>query len=354
MKATIFYPLFFWSIFMVLNTANAQDVITLKTGEEISGYRTEITDSLVQYKRYNSNNGRVYTYTKDEVSSVWFEDGRFELISSVPKGNVLKKRVCIGNIKDGSGWKNGSASDRLSALFSTELFKSGKYHVVEQESVADLIKDGNLSPANLQKLANAGVQLLVLGSITEFGMNTESKTESFVYFAQHSTDYTAKVAFDVKVMDVTTGEILFAETARGSLSDSRKGVAVGGISSVSGGFDETLLDNATRIAIQQTICFLDKGTEKIKWNGSIAKVMDDKSTVYIKPGSNDGVQIGMEFRVFDTSEQIIDPDLGIILSSTEKIVGKIKVIELVPNGKAAKCLIIEGSGFKIGNIVRID
>lgn len=352
MKRKITFIGFLYFCLSTFNMLMAQDIVLLKTGDEFKTKIVEVTADQVKYKKYENLNGPTYSYEKSEVFSIKYENGKTELINSMQSTNILKKRVAMGNIKDGSGWQQGNASAKLTSVFITELFKSGKYNVIEQDAIADLVKDGNLSPGNLQKLWQAGVQILITGGITEYGIKTDTKTNNFIYFADTKTTYTAKVSFDIKIIDVASGNILYAETAKGDEFDIKKGAAVGSISSNTGGFDETILDAATRKAVQQCINFLDKGMVKIKWSGSIAKVMDDKLTVYIKPGSNDGIQVGMIFKVYNVGEQIIDPELGGILSSNEKELGKIKVIELTPNGKAAKCQIIEGNGFKIGDIVR--
>ncbi|MFA5781370.1 MAG: CsgG/HfaB family protein [Bacteroidales bacterium] len=351
MKKTIKYSGFLFLSLLSFDMLMAQDIIMLKTGDEIKTKVIEVTSDQVKYKRYDNLNGPTYSYGKGEVFKITYESGKTEVMSGTASTSTLKKRVALGNIKDGSGWKEGNASAKLASVFSTELFKSGKYLVIEQDAIADLINEGNLSPVNLQKLWQAGVQILITGGITEYGVKTDTKTNSYVYYADTKTTYTAKVSFDVKIIDVATGDLLYAETAKGENTDTKKGAAVGGFSSNSGGFDETMLDAATRTAVQQCIGYLDQGMSKIKWSGSIAKVMGDTIT-YIKPGSNDGIANGMEFKVYDIGEQIIDPDLGGVLSNNEKYIGKIKVIELTPNGKAAKCQIIEGKDFKIGNIVR--
>ena len=84
------------------------------------------------------------------------------------------------------------------------------------------------------------------------------------------------------------------------------------------------------------------------------KQLENSETVYIKPGEYDGVKVGMEFSVYDPGEQLIDPDLGINLANDEKYIGKIRVTELLPNGKAARCDVLEGKRFQPGYIVRRD
>ncbi|NIV72828.1 MAG: hypothetical protein GWN44_09190 [Calditrichae bacterium] len=73
----------------------------------------------------------------------------------------------------------------------------------------------------------------------------------------------------------------------------------------------------------------------------------------MKPGSAGGVESGMEFAVYSEGEDLIDPDTGLSLGSEEKKIGKIKVVQDIGDGKACKAIVISGSGFETGNLVRV-
>ena len=123
-------------------------------------YCKEIDDTIINsfvswkmdFSNYKDLDGYTYSYNRDEVFSIQYENGKKELMTvttiSQTNSNILKKRVALGNIKDNSGYKNGNASAKLASVFITELFKSEKYHVIEQDAIADLIKDGDLSPTS--------------------------------------------------------------------------------------------------------------------------------------------------------------------------------------------------------------
>ncbi|MCB0316466.1 MAG: hypothetical protein KDH84_24965, partial [Calditrichaeota bacterium] len=61
----------------------------------------------------------------------------------------------------------------------------------------------------------------------------------------------------------------------------------------------------------------------------------------------------MEFAVYSQGEELIDPDTGISLGSEEKMIGRIKVVSDVGDGKACKAIVVSGSGFSASDIVRI-
>ena len=334
-------------LLLSLNLIKAQDTIFFNDGSKGVCKIIEVTKDEVKYKSLNNIDGPLKILDKSEVDAI-YKEGKKLIV-----GDALKKRVALGNIKDYSG--NPGASSKITSIFSTELFKSKKFSVIEQDAIADLIKEGDLSPSNLLKISRAGVQILITGGITDYGVKKDASHTQVGQFGNSKVTYTAKVTMDVKLRDASTGEILYAGNASsGDVTQTNKSTQFGGIGSSSGSFDQTMLDEATRKAIKNCISILATEIKKIKWTGSIVKVEDDNSTIYFKPGSNDGVQVGMEFKVYNKGEQIIDPDLGTVLSSTEKFIGKIKVTNDMAGGKVAKCQIIEGSGFNKGDIVRED
>jgi len=63
--------------------ANAQDIITLKNGNEIKAKVTEISSSEIKYKRFDNQDGPTVTVAKSEVFAVNYENGTREVISTV-------------------------------------------------------------------------------------------------------------------------------------------------------------------------------------------------------------------------------------------------------------------------------
>ena len=92
--------------------------------------------------------------------------------------------------------------------------------------------------------------------------------------------------------------------------------------------------------------------ERLPWEGKI--ILMRGNTVFIKPGSDAGVKVGDIFAVYSKGEELIDPDTGLSLGSVETRVGSIEVASIVSGGKAAQAVIKMGSGFKKGDIIRLN
>jgi hypothetical protein len=71
--------------FLFFSAIKAQDLLTLKTGEEINVKVTEITDSEIKFKRTDNLEGPIRVYKKTEVFSVKYENGTKTVFNNVPQ-----------------------------------------------------------------------------------------------------------------------------------------------------------------------------------------------------------------------------------------------------------------------------
>ncbi|MFC1569672.1 hypothetical protein ACFL4L_05520, partial [bacterium] len=115
-------------------------------------------------------------------------------------------------------------------------------------------------------------------------------------------------------------------------------------------FDNSLVGKATRSAIDEIVRLIDNQSASMPWEGKVIKVSG--MTVFIKPGSDGGVNIGDTFAVYAAGEELIDPDTGLSLGSEEQRVGTIEIIQVLD--KAAKATIKTGNGFSVGDLVRLQ
>lgn len=90
----------------------------------------------------------------------------------------------------------------------------------------------------------------------------------------------------------------------------------------------------------------------VPWSAKV--VTFQNGTVFINAGTNQGLKVGDVFHVYVKGDALIDPDTGLSLGSEETKIGEIKITDAgVGQGKASKCTVLNGAGFKAGDIVRI-
>lgn len=284
------------------------------------------------------------------VPSVWGQD---------LKG--LKKRVAVVDFEDRSGWGHNIGSG-LADMLVTELVKTGEFMVIERQELQKILQEQGLgmsgavtpqSAAQVGKLL--GVELMVMGSVSEFGEKKSKIGGSIGKFGIGGklTSRKARAVVDIRLVNTSTGEIVLAESAEGE--ESSKSLDAIRLEDIDFGnpthWDKTILGKASRKSIKKAVGYIQKAMQNIPWQGKIIKASG--STIYMKPGSAGGVKPGMEFVVYSKGEELIDPDTGISLGSEESLIGKIKVVQDIGDGKACKAVVVSGSGFKTGDLVRV-
>jgi len=259
------------------------------------------------------------------------------------------------NNTDQGGQKFGSAvADKIVSL----LVKSGRFIVIERQRIQEIFQEQALGQSGTitdETAADAGqllgVQTVVLGNILEvtqergdhkIDMNEDDEDDKWSLALQASV---AHVVFSCRMVDTSTGEIVFASNA--SATDIRPGL---GLLTKEFDFidmfemDQTILGNAVRKAVNKMAIDIVNHAQQLEWEGKVVQVKED-SLVYIKPGSNAGIRIGDHFQVIGKST-VLDDELA------ESIVkGSVEVVGFIGD-QVAKAMILEGAGFTIGDLVK--
>jgi curli biogenesis system outer membrane secretion channel CsgG len=274
----------------------------------------------------------------------------------------LKKRIAVVDFEDRAGYGHNIGTG-LADMLVTQLVKSEKFSVIERQELTKILEEqglgmsGAVTPQSAAKVGQLlGVELMVMGSVSEFGEKSSGIGGAIgkIGIGAGVSKRQARAVVDVRLVNTSTGEIVTAESAEGEESSTKLDNV--NIESIDFGnptyWDETLLGKASRKAIDKCVGYISKAMEKIPWEGKIIKVNDD-GTVYMKPGSGGGVNAGMEFVVYSKGEEIIDPDTGLALGSEEQMVGKVKVVQDIGDGKACKAIVTSGMGLKTGDVIRV-
>lgn len=275
----------------------------------------------------------------------------------------LKKRIAVFSFEDKTDhtwhwWDGRAPGDGMVEMLTTALVKSGRYIVVERQEIDQILSEQKLGQAGIVTEESAaqvgkmlGVELAVMGSITEFGYSKKETGGRVKGFGLGVKTQKATVAVDVRLVNTTTGEILKAESVR--KEEVSSGLAV---SSPEFGFhdkaefDNSLVGKATRSAIEAIVQLIDQQTEAMPWSGKIILVKENM--VYFKPGLDAGVKEGDVLTVYSKGEELIDPDTGLSLGSEERRMGTIQVVGFAAEGKVSKAILKMGGGFQKGDIVR--
>ena len=281
---------------------------------------------------------------------------------------AAKPRVAVLEFKNkvqGYGWSGYKAGQAAQDMLVTELVKKGKYRVMEREQLDAILQEKNLSlsgdidPKTAVKLGKMiGVEYLIAGAVTEMGVADRNANVPSFFGRVPSVSVRSQrldAALDARAFSTSTGEIVWADTASETTSDSSVYVAGAG-----GGVDDRgKLDRILRPVVVKLADSLGRkqldtsglgGTADASGIvGKIAKA--GGGAIYVNVGAEAGIKEGDEFDVFRVAEQIKDPDTGEVLGANEVKVGRIKILA-VRGPRLSSAIVLSGSGFKPGDLVK--
>jgi curli biogenesis system outer membrane secretion channel CsgG len=280
-----------------------------------------------------------------------------------------KPRVAILEFKNKAShytWSWYQAGRQAQDMLVTELVKSGKYRVIEREQLQAIMQEKHLSLSGdidpktaIQFGKMLGVEYLVAGAVTELGVTDRNTSvpggllRGLPSVSVRSQKMEA--ALDARAFSTSTGEIVWADTARDETSDSSVYVAGAG----GGANDRNKVDKLMRPVVQKLAASLAKASLSSSGlggagdaSGVVGKIAKaDGSTLYVNAGSEAGVKEGDEFGVYRVGEQIKDPDTGEVLGVNEMKVGRVKITS-VRGPRLSMAAPVSGSGFKAGDTLR--
>ena len=279
-------------------------------------------------------------------------------------GGGLKKRVAVMDFEDKTGhgsWQLGSGmADKL----TTALVKSGRFVVIEREQLKKIMQEqalgmsGAVSQGTAAQVGRlAGVELMVTGSVNEFGQkegNISAGGGGGRFGGLRGLGVqtkTARVGCSVRLVNTSTGEIVAAEDI--AEEESKKGVEVSTNEfdfANTSNFDNTLAGKAMAKSITKAIDVIAKAMDKLPWTGRILKDNGD-GTVLLRPGTDGGVKVGDTFTIYSLGEKITDPTTGEELGQTETKAGTVNVTAVQDKFSTGK---VSGKGAKPGDAVRLQ
>jgi len=278
------------------------------------------------------------------------------LAAPAPAAPQDKVRVAVVGFENNSTWYywgdnlGYAAADEL----VTQLFKTGKFSVVERSQInailaeQDFGQSGRVQPSQAAEIGRIlGVQVMITGSITKFSIDTKSGGIGG-FGASYSE---AESMLDVRLIDVNTAEILFADEGMGKTRLG--GVRVGSVN-FQQDFDAGIAQEALRPAVEQIVEKIAGEAESL---ASIQPPMPPASIVgsrdtnfYIDKGENFGVTVGQRYEVMRVVDEIKDASGNVLDRITEKV-GVLEVTQVL--AQSSICRLVEGEAVQGDTLVPV-
>ncbi|MDL2718824.1 MAG: CsgG/HfaB family protein [Acidobacteriota bacterium] len=280
-----------------------------------------------------------------------------------------KPRVAVLEFKNKAShytWTWYEAGRGAQDMLVTELVKSGKYRVIEREQLAAIMQEkglslsGDIDPRTAVKFGKMlGVEYLIAGAVTQLGTTDRGASVPGGLLrglpSVNVRSQKAEAAVDARAFSTSTGEIVWADTAKDESSDASVFVAGAG----GGASDHGKVDKILRPVVQKLASSFAKADLKSSGmgghgdaSGIVGKIANvEGGTLYLNAGSEGGVKEGDEFTVYRVGKQIKDPDTGEVLGADEVKVGRVKVTA-VKGARLSTATAVSGSGFKAGDTLK--
>tara|TARA_B100000780_G_C21045209_1_gene419555 strand:- start:21 stop:983 length:963 start_codon:yes stop_codon:yes gene_type:complete len=244
-------------------------------------------------------------------------------VSDESKDNqTLKRKVAIARFSNETSYAKGLFYDKLNDpmgkqavdILSTKLASSGKFILLEREDF-NLIED-ELKIADNENYQKIGADFLIIGSITEFGRKNEGQSK----ILSRSKTQIVQAGISIRLVDVSTGLIIYSEEAKGTAETSNKTTLGLGKRT---DYDATLSDKAISAAISQLVENIINNCMNKPWKSYFLAYDDDG--IIISGGSSQGIKVGDVFDAFKKGKKVKNPQTGILIELPGRKVGKIQI-----------------------------
>ncbi len=296
-----------------------------------------------------------------------------------------KKRVAVMSFDYGTVMSsvqavfgtNQDVGRGISDLLVMKLANDGKYSVIERAALEKVLGEQNFSNSNRADSSTAakigkvlGVDVIIIGSITQFGRDDKKTTVGGGGFGLgkiglggvQSRNAKAVVAVTARMIDTSTGEILAVAEGNGESARGGTSLVGGGAGSSGGGggafdmsssnFGATILGEAVHKAVDSLGQQLDDKaaampTHKVEISGLVADVSGN--SLILNVGSKSGVKVGDVLQISRVVRTVKDPATGKVIKSIANKIGDAKVTEVDEN--SATVIFTGAEVAKVGDAV---
>jgi hypothetical protein len=173
-----------------------------------------------------------------------------------------------------------------------------------------------LKLAGNESLQKIGADYLIIGSVTEFGRKNVGDVNAF----SRSKTQAVQAGVSIRLVDVSTGQIIYSEEAKGEAETTTKTVMGLGERT---DYDATLSDKAISAAISKLVENIINNCMEKPWKAYFLSY--DENGILISGGKSQGIKVGDVFQVVERGKSVKNPQTGMMIELPGKTVGKVKI-----------------------------
>ena len=256
------------------------------------------------------------------VAQQKIENTESQILTNNIEKRTLKRKVAIARFSNESAYSKGifynKANDPMANqaldILSSKLAASQKFILLERSLMDKISNERSLS--GYDSTQKIGADYLILGSITEFGRKNVGEVKVF----SRSVKQIVEAGVNIRLIDVSTGQIVYSEEAKGEAETTDKTVLGLGQNA---GYDATLSDKAISAAISKLVENIINNCTNRPWKSYFLSY--DNDGIIISGGKSQGLQVGDVYEVVQKGKFVKNPQTGSTIELPGKTVGKVKI-----------------------------
>jgi curli biogenesis system outer membrane secretion channel CsgG len=234
---------------------------------------------------------------------------------------VLKRKVAIARFSNETQYGKGIFYDKENDpmakqaldILTTRLSATGKFILLERSDIDKAMFEAEGTDS---KRPEVPADYIIVGSITQFGRKNMGDVNLF----SRAKTQIVEAAVSLRLIDVSSGQIIYSEEAKGSAeTKSKTTLGIGG----SADFDATLSDKAISAAISQLTENIINNCMDRPWKAYFLAI--DDGVYYVSGGKTQGLNAGDLFIVKEKGKSVKNPQTGLQMELPGKVAGKIKI-----------------------------
>ena len=236
---------------------------------------------------------------------------------------VLKRKVAIARFSNETQYAKGIFYDKNNDpmgkqtvdILSAKLAASDKFILLERQDLDKIIAETNIN--NTSEYQKIGADYLIIGSLTEFGRKNVGGVNVF----SRTKTQTVEAGVSIRLVDVSTGQIIYSEEAKGEAETTDKTVMGLGKRT---DYDATLSDKAISAAISKLVENIISNCMERPWKSYV--LSNDSNGILIAGGKSQGIKIDDIYEVVLKGRTVKNPQTGMNIELPGKVAGKVKII----------------------------
>ncbi len=234
----------------------------------------------------------------------------------------LKRKVAIARFSNETEYAKGVFYDKANDpvgkqavdILSTKLASTNKFILLERQDMDKILEEMKI--AGNEGFKKVGADYLIVGSITEFGRKNVGDVNAF----SRTKTQTVQAGVSIRLIDVSTGQIIYSEEAKGEAETMNKTVMGFGERT---DYDATLSDKAISAAISKLVENIINNCMDRPWKSYFLSY--DDNGIIISGGKSQGLKTGDFYEVVEKGKSVKNPQTGMLIELPGKTVGKIKI-----------------------------